>query len=97
MDRSLSVLAADDGASSVPDCASYWLCQKLYDWFGLDWLAENARVLVATPARVVLVVVLAAVVRALVHRAVRRLPDRPPTGAVPPILQIGRASCRGRV
>ena len=51
MTRSLSVLAADDGSSAMPDCADYWLCQKLYDWFGMDWLAENARVLVATPAR----------------------------------------------
>jgi small conductance mechanosensitive channel len=71
----------------VPDCADYWLCQKLYDWFGLDWLAENARVLVATPARILLVVVLAAVVRGLVHRAIRRLTDRTATGAVPTILR----------
>jgi hypothetical protein len=71
MSRSLTVLAADDGSPGLPDCAEYWLCQTLYDWFGLDWLAENARVLVATPARIVLVVVLAAVVRALAHRAIR--------------------------
>ena len=87
MTRSLTVLAADDVSSAVPDCSDYWLCQKLYDWFGLDWLAENARVLVATPARILLVVVLAAVARALVHRAVRRLTDRTSTGAVPTILR----------
>jgi moderate conductance mechanosensitive channel len=75
MSRSLTVLAADEGFPGVPDCAEYSLCQTLHDWFGLDWLAENARVLVATPARIVLVVlaavVLAAVVRALAHRAIR--------------------------
>jgi moderate conductance mechanosensitive channel len=87
MSRSLTVLVADGGPPGVPDCAEYWLCQKLYDWFGLDWLAENARVLVATPARIVLVVVLAAVVRALAHRAIRRLTDRTSTGAVPTILR----------
>jgi small conductance mechanosensitive channel len=81
------VLAADDGSPGVPDCADYWLCQQVYDWFGLDWLAENARVLVATPARILLVVVLAAVVRALVHRAIRRLTDRTATGAVPTVLR----------
>jgi hypothetical protein len=70
MSRSLTVLAADEGFPGVPDCAEYSLCQTLHDWFGLDWLAENARVLVATPARIVLVV-LAAVVRALAHRAIR--------------------------
>jgi moderate conductance mechanosensitive channel len=47
MIRSLTVLAADDGGQAVPDCADYWLCQRIYDWLGLDWLAENARVLVA--------------------------------------------------
>jgi moderate conductance mechanosensitive channel len=87
MERSLNVLAADDGSAAVADCADYWLCQKLYDWFGMDWLAENARVLVATPARILLVVVLAAVARALVHRAIRRLTDRTATGAVPTILR----------
>ncbi|WP_324278191.1 mechanosensitive ion channel family protein [Blastococcus brunescens] len=86
MSRSLSVLAADDSAV-MPDCADYWLCQKLFDWFGLDWLAENARVLVATPARILLVVVLATVARALAHRAIRRLTDRTATGAVPTILR----------
>jgi moderate conductance mechanosensitive channel len=70
MSRSLTVLAADEGFPGVPDCAEYSLCQTLHDWFGLDWLAENSRVLVATPARIVLVV-LAAVVRALAHRAIR--------------------------
>ncbi|SOE02303.1 mechanosensitive ion channel family protein [Blastococcus haudaquaticus] len=87
MSRSLTVLAADDASSGMPDCADYWLCQKLYDWFGLDWLAENAQVLVATPARIVLVVVVAGVARALAHRAIRRLTDRTATGAVPTILR----------
>ena len=31
-----------DESPAMPDCADYWLCQKLFDWFGLDWLAENA-------------------------------------------------------
>ena len=87
MSRSQSVLAADGSSAGMPDCAEYWLCQKLFDWFGLDWLAENARVLVATPARILLVVVLAAVARALAHRAIRRLTDRTSTGAVPMILR----------
>jgi moderate conductance mechanosensitive channel len=87
MTRSLSVLAADDGSSAMPDCADYWLCQKLYDWFGMDWLAENARVLVATPARILLVVVVAVIARALAHRAILRLTDRTATGAMPTILR----------
>jgi small conductance mechanosensitive channel len=87
MSRLLLVLAADDESSAVPDCADYWLCQTLYDWFGMDWLAENARVLVATPARILLVVLVAVVARALAHRAIRRLTDRTATGAMTTILR----------
>src|SRR5215212_193562 len=87
MSRSLTVLSANDGSPGVPDCADYWLCQKIFDWFGLDWLAENARVLVATPARIVLVIALAGVARALAHRAIRRLTDRTAPGAMPTILR----------
>ncbi|MCA0144042.1 mechanosensitive ion channel family protein [Blastococcus sp. LR1] len=84
MTGSPSVLAADEGAV---DCADYWLCQKVYDWSGMDWLAENARTLIATPARILLVVVLAVVARGLAHRALRRLTDRTATGAMPTILR----------
>jgi small conductance mechanosensitive channel len=95
MSRSLNVLAAaGNGPSGAPDCADYWLCQQVYEWFGLDWLAENARALIATPARIVLIVVIAAVLRLLAHRAIRRLTDRTATGAMPTILRSRRP--RGR-
>jgi small-conductance mechanosensitive channel len=81
MSRSPFVFAAADGAGSAPDCGGYRLCQQVYDWFGLDWLAENARPLIAVPARIALVVVLAAVLRLLAHRTIRRLTDS--TGAMP--------------
>jgi moderate conductance mechanosensitive channel len=91
MTASPSVLAADDGlAGSVPDCADYWLCQKVYDWFGMDWLAENAQALIAKPAKILLIVVLATVIRLLAHRAIRRLTDGTATGAVPTILRPRR-------
>ncbi|MGY1914175.1 mechanosensitive ion channel family protein [Blastococcus sp. SYSU DS0973] len=86
MTGSPTVIAADDGAG-VADCADYWLCQKVYDWSGMDWLAENARTLIATPGRILLVVVLALVARALAHRAIGRLTDRTATGAMPTILR----------
>jgi small-conductance mechanosensitive channel len=99
MTASPSVLAAsDDGlAGSVPDCADYWLCQQVYDWFGLDWLAENAQALIAKPAKILLIVVLATLVRYLAHRGIRRLTERTATGSVPSILRgrRGRTAARG--
>jgi small-conductance mechanosensitive channel len=90
MTRSQLVFAAADGVSSaVPSCVedSTSLCAKVYDWFGLDWLAANADALIATPAKILLVVILATVVRGLLHRGIRRLTDRTATGAVPTILR----------
>jgi small conductance mechanosensitive channel len=91
MSRSLFVFAAAaDGTGGAPDCADYWLCQQIYDWFGLDWLAEHARGLIATPARIVLVLVVAAALRLLAHRAIRRLTDHTASGAMPTILRARR-------
>jgi moderate conductance mechanosensitive channel len=89
MSRSLFVSAAADEGSAVPSCVqdSTTLCATVYDWSGLDWLAANADTLIATPARMLLIVVLAATVRALAHRGIRRLTDRTATGAVPTILR----------
>src|SRR4051812_24897665 len=83
MSRSPIVFSAVDGAGSAPDCGGYRFCQQVYDWFGLDWLAENARALIATPARIALVVALAVVLRLLAHRAIRRLTDHTAAGAMP--------------
>ena len=90
MTRLQLVFAATDGVSgAVPSCVedSTTLCAKVYDWFGLDWLAANADTLIATPAKMLLIVLLAVAVRALMHRGIRRLTDRTSTGAVPTILR----------
>jgi small-conductance mechanosensitive channel len=87
MTRSLSVSAAAEGASATADCAGYWLCQKVYDWSGVDWLAESAGTLIGTPAKILLIVVLAAVLRLMLHRAIGRLTSRTAVGAMPTILR----------
>ncbi len=89
MDRSPSVSAAAEGATSgVPDyCGDPGsLCATVYRWSGLDWLAANADALITRPARIVLIVVLALVVRWLAHRAIRRLTDRTASGTMPTIM-----------
>ncbi|SDM09839.1 small conductance mechanosensitive channel [Geodermatophilus siccatus] len=83
-----TLAAADDG--SAPDCADYWLCQQVYEWSGAEWLAENARALIATPARILLIVVVAVLVRHLAHRAIRRLTDTTAVGPLPSILRARR-------
>ena len=83
----------DDVVSDVaPSCVEEptTLCARLWDLFGLRWLATNADVLVATPAHILLIVVVATVLRLMVHRAIRRLTERTASGAVPTILRPWR-------
>ncbi|WP_075015231.1 mechanosensitive ion channel family protein [Geodermatophilus obscurus] len=92
-----SVVAADGGlAGAMPDCVSdpATLCARVYELSGVDWLATHADALIATPARILLVLVLAAVVRALLHRGIRRLTDRTATGSMPTILRPWRNRVR---
>ncbi|WP_242653985.1 mechanosensitive ion channel family protein [Klenkia soli] len=66
------------------------LCARVYDWFGLDWLADNAQAFVATPLRILLIIVVAAVARLLINRSIRRLTSRTASGQVPTILKPRR-------
>src|SRR5689334_18480309 len=92
MSASLSVVAAASGAA--PSCVhdSTTLCAKVFGLTGSSWLASNAEAFIATPARILLIVAVAVVVRALVHRAIRRLTDRTATGAVSSVLRRARAA-----
>ena len=90
MTASPSVLAAaGENSTDVPNCVDdvTTLCAKVYDWFGLDWLAANADALIATPARILLIVVVAVVVRTMVHRGVRRLTDSTAGETMPSLLR----------
>jgi small conductance mechanosensitive channel len=98
MESSLSVLSAADGISgAAPSCVqdTTSLCAKVYDLFGLDWLADNAEAFIAKPAKILLIVVVAAVVRLLINRGIRRLTHSTATGRVPSVLRPWR-NRRGR-
>ena len=88
MTAALSVTAAEVPSCVTADSAS--LCARVYEWSGLDWLADNAQAFVATPLRIVLIVVVAAVARLLVNRSIRRLTERTASGQVPTILKPRR-------
>ena len=92
MTRSQSVSALADTTGGVPEyCGDPTsLCAKVYDWFGLDWLAANAETLIATPTRILLIILLAAVVRLLAHRGILRLTDRTANGTMPTMLRRRR-------
>jgi small-conductance mechanosensitive channel len=92
MSSSLSVITAA-ASGPAPTCVhdSTSLCARVYDLFGVDWLAANAEAFIATPARILLIVVVAALARLAVHRGIGRLTARTASGTVPPLLRRGRA------
>jgi small conductance mechanosensitive channel len=96
MSASLSVFAAatDAAPSCLTDSTS--LCAKVYDVTHSSWLAANADGLIATPARILLVLVVAVVARLLVNRAIRRLTESTAGGAVPTVLRPLRSRVAGQ-
>ncbi|MEJ7705643.1 MAG: mechanosensitive ion channel family protein [Geodermatophilaceae bacterium] len=74
--------------AAAPDCAdTSGLCRLVYDVTGQDWLAASADTLIAKPARILLIVLIALLVRFLAHRAIRRITRTTGEGKVPDALR----------
>jgi small conductance mechanosensitive channel len=58
------------------------LCKKVHDWTNSDWLAASSNWLIAKPARILVIFIVAAVLNKLVGRAIHRLTARAAGGTV---------------
>ena len=76
--------------SCVSDKETGTFCDRVYDWTGSRPLAESADWLLAKPVAIVSILVIAAVVRWLLHRLIRRLAHRAAQGLVPGVLAKGK-------
>ena len=76
--------------SCVTDKETGTLCDRVYDWFGQKWLAESADWLLAKPVAIGAILVIAVVIRFLLHRVIRRLAHRAAEGTVPGVLAKGK-------
>ncbi len=97
MSSAAAVIAAAGDSPVVPSCVTTdatSLCARVYEMSGLDWLAATADALIEKPATILLVIALAASVRLVLHRAIRRLTDRTATGTVPTVLRPWRNRAR---
>jgi moderate conductance mechanosensitive channel len=56
------------------------LCKKVHEWTGNDWVAQSSDWLIQRPLKILAIVVVAVVVRWLVHRAIKRLATRASRG-----------------
>ena len=73
-------------ASSPPGCLDEAVCRWLWDVTQRAWLAEIGTVIV-TPLRMLLIVVMALVARAMLHRTIDRLVRGKGDGAPPSLLR----------
>jgi small-conductance mechanosensitive channel len=62
------------------------LCSRVHDWTGSDWLAQSSDWLIAKPARILVILLVAIVLRKLLHRAIDRLCRRAAQGSTHGIL-----------
>ncbi|GIH09293.1 mechanosensitive ion channel protein MscS [Rhizocola hellebori] len=63
------------------------ICQWLYERTGAGWLADGGYYLLVQPSRVVLILVIAIVVRALLNHTINRIVTRAGEGKVPAFLR----------
>jgi small conductance mechanosensitive channel len=65
------------------------LCKKVHEWTGSKWLSESSDWVIAKPARILLIFLLALLVRMALRRAITRLCERAAHGTVPAVLHHG--------
>jgi small conductance mechanosensitive channel len=68
-------------------CLDDAMCNQLYEWTHLPWFAEGSYYLLVKPIRIILIIVIALVVRFLLHRTIKKLVSSTATGGVPTILR----------
>jgi small conductance mechanosensitive channel len=78
--------------SCVDDKQTGTLCDWVYDRTSNKWLAESSDWLLAKPVQILVILLLAGLVRFLVHRVIRRIATGAAEGTVPGVLAKGHAS-----
>jgi small-conductance mechanosensitive channel len=68
-------------------CTADLLCSQVYEWTNSKWLAQSSYVLVVKPLRVVVIILLAMLIRWLLHRAIKRLATTSSRAAMPALLK----------
>jgi Small-conductance mechanosensitive channel len=75
--------------SAMPACVHdpETLCARVYNLTHVGWLADGSDVFIAKPAKILLIVLVAMVIRSLLHRTIRRLTRSSTEGRTPGLLR----------
>ncbi|MDI6102046.1 mechanosensitive ion channel [Actinoplanes sp. NEAU-A12] len=68
-------------------CGADVLCKQVFDWTGLQWLANGSYVIIIKPVRVIGIILVAMLIRWLLHRAITRLASTSSRASMPALLK----------
>ena len=68
-------------------CPTNWLCTQVYDLTGSQWLANSSVVLIEKPLRIIGIILVALLIRWLLHRMIRRLTTTTSRASMPALLR----------
>jgi moderate conductance mechanosensitive channel len=76
----ISYLATRREPSPLASCRdAREVCEQIYDWTGIKWLAEGSYFLLVKPLRIVFIVLLAVAARYVIHRLISRITEQAAT------------------
>ncbi|GIE81563.1 mechanosensitive ion channel protein MscS [Actinoplanes philippinensis] len=82
---------APSGSAAVyqtPVCTSDALCNQILDWSGgNEWLATSSYVVIIKPLRIAAIILIALLIRWLIHRAISRLATSTSRASMPALLK----------
>jgi small-conductance mechanosensitive channel len=64
-----------------------WWCHQVYDWTGVQWLANASNLVIVKPLRIIVIIAVAMLIRWLLHRAIKRLTSTTSRAAMPALLK----------
>jgi small conductance mechanosensitive channel len=82
--EALPILAAE---GAQVDCGKSDLCHWLWRVTGQAWLAESGDVILVKPLRILMIILIAMIVRYLLHRTINRLIRSTADGSIPTVLR----------
>jgi moderate conductance mechanosensitive channel len=68
-------------------CTKDTLCTQVYDWTHNQWLANSSYVVIVKPLRIIGIIVIAMLIRWILHRAIRRLTASTTRASMPALLK----------
>jgi small-conductance mechanosensitive channel len=71
----------------VVDCKTEVVCSRIWDWTGNEWLAHSGYWIFVKPLRIIAIILIAMLIRWLLHRAIRRLTMTTTRASMPALLK----------